>query len=175
MESLTGEVSILGRASGPLQRCTKSWWTSLNGLYCIISQGTARTISVIQNGPEALDLSRLELRYWLRTGEAIDTEQQAVVDSANPRAAYILADVVPTNRGSQDYYLRVRFAPGAGAVGRYQRSEEIAVRFPRTGWTNHALAGDYSFAGVPERPDSFREWDRATLYLDGRLVWGTEP
>ncbi len=130
---------------------------------------------IVNDGPEALDLSRLELRYWLRTGEAIDAEQQAVVDSANPRAAYTLADVVPTNRGSQDYYLRVRFAPGAGAVGRYQRSEEIAVRFPMTGWTNHALAGDYSFAGVPERPDSFREWDRATLYLDGRLVWGTEP
>jgi cellulose 1,4-beta-cellobiosidase len=54
----------------------------------------------------------------------------------------------------------------------------------RTGFTvahrDLTQTNDYSFdaaAGVTATPGVFpyRDWDRVTLYVDGVLVWGTEP
>jgi len=127
------------------------------------------------DGPTSIDLSRLELRYWFRAGERTMPEQRVGIESGKLAGGFVQADFVPTDRGGQDHYLRIQFAPGSGMLDRYRDSDKVTIRFQKPESVGHAQSGDYSFAG-PSPPDGrLQEWDRVTLYLDGQLVWGREP
>lgn len=137
--------------------------------------GIAFAFRIANDGPEEIDLSRFELRYWLRAGQGADSSQPVSVEASEPVGGRVSADLVPASAGDQDHYIRVRFTPETGSVERYGASARVAVRLSTSGWPSHSDLGDHSFAGFPSRLGGFEEWDRVTLYLDGDLVWGREP
>jgi hypothetical protein len=139
------------------------------------SSNVAFAVRIVNDGPERLDLSRVELRYWFSAGDLAGREQIASVDWAEFGAENVRAEFVPIQAGEQDHYLRLQFTPGAGSVEPYHTSGEVLLRFYRSDWSNYAQSNDYSFRGRTEPADQLLEWDRVTLYLDGKLVWGHEP
>ena len=130
---------------------------------------------ISNQGPDPVDLSRLEIRYWLRAGSLTATQRQAAVQEAEIGMQGLSVDLVAAAQGGQDHYLRIRFGPQAGSVGRYGTTDPISLRLRYLDWPGHTQADDYSFAGPPAEPDRYAEWDRVTVYLDGKLVWGREP
>ena len=139
------------------------------------SDRIAFAFKIVNDGPDTFDLSRFELRYWFAAGSAVAMQQLGFNDAANFGTGRVMMEVVPEEQGNQDHYLRVRFMSGSGSIGRYQTSNEISIETPEMGLANSSRAGDYSFVTNPDLHESFGEWDRVTLYLDGQLVWGREP
>jgi len=137
--------------------------------------GVTFAFRIFDDGPNAIDLSRLEVRYWLRTGTLGPGTTSPQVESGDLPGATVQADFVPTTRGGQDHYLRFRFAPGSGSVARYRETGRITARFPKAASAGYLPSADYSYLATPLPPDTFTEWNRVTLYLDGHLVWGKEP
>ncbi|MBI2954644.1 MAG: glycoside hydrolase family 5 protein [Chloroflexi bacterium] len=133
------------------------------------------TFRIVNDGPEMVDLSRVELRYWFRGGDAIGLVQQGPLDFSHSGVVHILIDFVPVSVGNQDYFIRVRFPASSGKLERYQVSDEITVQTPEIDPPNSVRTDDYSFAAGTDLRDRFGEWDHVTLYFDGQLVWGREP
>ncbi|MBI2942299.1 MAG: cellulase family glycosylhydrolase [Chloroflexi bacterium] len=138
---------------------------------------TSNTISfafeIVNDGPDPLDLHRLEMRYWYTAGDLKGRTQIASVDWAAIGDGQVKLVLVATTQGRQDHYLRVRF--GEGVIEPYQTSGKVQVRFHRSDWSNYQQDNDYSFAGELPRDGQLVAWNRVTLYLDGRLVSGQEP
>jgi endoglucanase len=135
----------------------------------------AFSFRVVNDGPVAIDLSRLELRYWFQSGPMDPAIQHPVIESGGLPGANVQANVFPTNRGRQGYYLSIRFARGSGSIPRYRATGDVTIRFQKPAVSRLAQTADYSFAGSSPASSSFTEWDRVTLYLDGHLAWGQEP
>ena len=134
----------------------------------------AFSFQLLNDGPLPVELSHLELRYWIRAGRDAASTVVAV-EAAEPLAGRVLADLVPAAQGGQDHYLRMRFSPEVGPVERYRTTDRIAVRISTSGWPSRDVGDDYSFAPLGEPDERLHEWDRVTLYLNGRRVWGREP
>ena len=139
------------------------------------TESIAFSFSIVNDGPGELDLSRCELRYWLNAGDEVTPMPQPSIEAGEPLGGRVLVDLEPAQQGGQDHYLRIRFAPAAGSVDRYGRSGKVTVRISTSAWSNHDQVADYSYAASSGPPERLEEWDRVTLYLDGKLVWGREP
>ena len=135
----------------------------------------AFSLQIVNDSPDAPALSRFEARYWLVAGDPPAQRPQIQLETVDLPVEHVRVDLVPTARGGQDHYLRVRFEQAAGTIGRYQGSGKVTVKFQKDARSSLPPSGDYSFAGVAEPRQRFGEWSRVTLYLDGQLVWGREP
>lgn len=135
----------------------------------------AFSFQIVDAGPRPVELSRLELRYWLADGGQAEGGQEVQVEAPGGLSAHVRADFAPTHQGGQTRYLRLRFDPTAGSIAGYRATEPIVVRFHRSGPPGQGPSADYSYSGSAGQPEAPREWDRVTLYLDGRLVFGREP
>ncbi|MGI5836404.1 MAG: glycoside hydrolase family 5 protein [Chloroflexota bacterium] len=154
--------------------------TRLKVLYRQEQQDAADSIvafafQLVNDGPENSDLSRFELRYWLKANDDATSTPPVSIEAAQPLSGHVDASLIRTTKGDQDHYLRIRFDLEAGYLERYGSSKKVMVRLSTSAWPNHVDAGDYSFAAPLSQPDLLQEWDRVTLYLDGNLVWGREP
>ncbi len=136
---------------------------------------TAFSFRIFNDGPTTIDLSRLEVRYWFRAAPVDPSILRPVIESGDLPGATVQASVVPTNRGGQTFFLSIRFARGSGSIQRYRTSGDVTVRFQKPAMAHLPPTADYSVAGLPSPAGGFTEWDRVTLYLDGRLAWGQEP
>ena len=83
----------------------------------------------------------------------------------------IIGRLVPINVNGQDYYLSITFDDKAGNLEAYGSSGEMIMRVHKSDWSNYDQSNDYSYGPF----ESFQDWDHITLYLDGNLVWGTQP
>jgi len=133
------------------------------------------SLRLANQGPSPVDLSRLEVRYWFRAEGLSEARLQAAARSAEVNAPGVKVDVVAANQGGQDHYIRISFRAAARSLGRYTTTDPITVRLRYSDSSLHLQSDDYSFAGAPVASDRFQEWERVTLYLDGKLVWGKEP
>jgi endoglucanase len=138
------------------------------------------SFAIWNDGPNTLDLSRFEVRYWLNPTSPSDSSPfgsspQVKLQSKTIHDGLVLADFVDVNQGGHARYLRLRYDTRAGAVGHYQGGDIVTVSFSSSGWPNHVPTADYSYMGTPRPDQKMSDWDRATLYLDGKLVWGREP
>jgi hypothetical protein len=97
------------------------------------------------------------------------------VDNGGLNGATVQAELVPAKPGRQGSYVRIGFAPGSGSLARYHVSGDVRVRFRKPEPVQVPVTQDFSFLGAPAPGDHFQEWNRVTLYLDGKLVWGREP
>jgi len=127
---------------------------------------------IFDDGPSPIDLSRLALRYWLSANSSNLPPGSLSVDSGQLGGVPLPADVKSTPRGD---YLEIRFPPSAGTVERYRATAPVTVRFQESATLGVIAPSDYSFSTATLQPDQYQEWNRVTLYLDGKLVWGREP
>jgi endoglucanase len=128
-------------------------------------------VRVANEGPDPLPLHRLELRYWFTAGELRGREQQVVVDWADVGQGQVRASVEPIDGQAGTFALRLQFGEGAGELPPYGSGGEVLVRVHKSDWSEYDQRNDYSFGAVSE----LTPWDRVAAYLDGRLVWGSEP
>jgi hypothetical protein len=70
-----------------------------------------------------------------------------------------------------DHYLEVGFTSGAGSLAAGASTGDIQNRFNKTDWSTFNQANDYSYGTATAYADT----TTVTVYVNGTLVWGTEP
>lgn len=134
---------------------------------------TPRPHFEIVNGTgSSVSLSSLTIRYWY-TADGTQTQQfacdYALAGCSNVTASFV-SMANPT--GTADTYLQIGFTSGAGSIAVNGNSGDIQARFNKSDWSNYNQANDYSWK---QNQTSYAAWSQVTLYLNGQLVWGTEP
>jgi hypothetical protein len=84
---------------------------------------------------------------------------------------FVKGQFVKVNAGGQDFYVSITFDRKAGALQPYTASGEIIMRVHKADWSDFDQSDDFSHGSISH----FQEWDRITVYLDGKRVWGLEP
>ena len=127
-------------------------------------------LKLVNGGAESVKLSRVTLRYWFNN----DHGSPNVVASCYysqfgcNKVTLGVAEVNPARVGG-DRVLTVGFRAGSLAAGASASLDQLAFR--DQGGAKFDQQTDYSFKNV----SSFTENATVTVYLDGELVWGTEP
>ncbi len=122
---------------------------------------------LVNSSTSPVPLDKVELRYWLGAEGA-----QSYVfhcDWAKIGCANLAGEFVASEAGNP--YLRLSFGANAGTIPANQDTGEIKLRFNRQDWTEYHQEEQYSFSPATD----FIDWDRVTIYIEGKLVWGTEP
>ena len=131
---------------------------------------------VYNRGTAALDISKLQIRYWYKYDGTLQPEQ-SFIDWAGvngtPVTSAVSCSIVPgIYAGVQNRYLRVVFSASAGMLGYGQNDFlEVNTRFNKQDYAPYDQANDWSFTEYP----SFTQWNKVTVYYNGLLVWGYEP
>jgi endoglucanase len=121
---------------------------------------------IANTGDAPVPLDRVELFYWFS-----DSSGQSFVyhcDWAQVGCANVQGDF---NGTGDRQYLRLYFSQAAGELAPGQDTGEIKIRFNRADWSPFQQDGHFSFSPLTD----YTTWDRVTLYVDGKLVWGNEP
>jgi len=133
----------------------------------------------VTNRGQATTLDRLLVRYYF-TKESDMAETAVCYWVTGDRCARARMEFLdlPEPTASASRYLQVSF-PDASDVTIAAESLEVRLGF-KTGSAKLTQTNDYSFdasAAAPSAvaPFPYKPWPRATLYIDGELVWGTEP
>jgi hypothetical protein len=129
---------------------------------------------ILNTGTAAVPLSELTMRYWF-TNEApadplVFACDYALVDCSNVTAKFVALSSPVTKANS---YLEIGFTAAAGSVAPRQSSGEIQTRIHHVNWSNFITTDSYSFISDPSFV--YKDTQTVTLYLNGVLVWGTEP
>jgi hypothetical protein len=127
---------------------------------------------VVNNGTTNISLQRVKIRYWYTKDST--SSQVFVCDWAQVGTANVSGSIIqmgnPTS--TADNYLEISFSSNAGSLTPGSNSGEIKNRIHRNDWTNYNQSNDFSFN------PSFTSYGQnlnVTGYLDGTLVFGTEP
>lgn len=133
----------------------------------------------ITNLGTTVALNRITLRYYF-TNESGEPETATCFWITGDHCALAnmkFADVAaPTADAAR--YLEVSFPSGA-SVKVLPGVFEVRVGF-KAGSSTLVQSNDYSFDPAASAPTSavpfpYKRWLRATMYLDQKLIWGTEP
>lgn len=127
---------------------------------------------IVNSTTSSVSLSSLTIRYWF-TADGTQAQQfwcdYAVVGCSNLTGTFVpLAS--PTS--TADTYLQVGFSSGAGSLAANGNTGDLQTRFNKSDWSNYNQANDYSWN---QNQTSYAAWSQVTLYLNGQLVYGTEP
>jgi len=136
---------------------------TLYALYQIINTGTA-----------AVPLSSLTMRYWFTNATPADPLvfecDYATVNRTNITSKFV---VLPSPVTKANTYLEIGFNAAAGSIAPSQGSGEIQTRVHHVNWSNFITTDSYSF--ISDESFVYKDTQTVTLYLNGALVWGTEP
>ncbi len=129
---------------------------------------------IINTGTTSVPLSSLTMRYWF-TNEAptdplVFACDYALVDCSNVTATFV---TLPTPVTKANMYLQIGFTAAAGSIAPGQSSGEIQTRIHHVNWSNFITTDSYSF--ISDESFVYKDTQTVTLYLNGVLVWGTEP
>jgi len=127
-------------------------------------------LKVVNTGTTPIDMGRVTIRYWF-TREAVSSSMLGFCDYAQIGCADVTTTfgTVDPARPGADTYLDVEFTGGTGGVG--GSTGPIQLRAHKADYSVFDETDDHSWATNTE----FATWTRVTAYLDGELVWGTEP
>jgi cellulose 1,4-beta-cellobiosidase len=129
---------------------------------------------IFNTGTTTVPLSSLTMRYWF-TNEAPTDPLVFECDYALVTCGNITANFVslPTPVTMANSYLQIGFTAAAGSVAPGQSSGEIQVRIHHVNWSNFITTESYSF--ISDESFVYKDTQTVTLYLNGVLIWGTEP
>src|SRR5579883_1880085 len=127
-------------------------------------------LQVVNTGSSSVDLSTVTVRYWFTRDGGSSTLvyncDWAAIGCGNIRASF--GSVNPATP-TADTYLQLSFTGGTLAAG--GSTGEIQNRVNKSDWSNFDETNDYSYG----TNTAFQDWTKVTVYVNGRLVWGTEP
>jgi hypothetical protein len=141
-------------------------------------------LDVTNESSVSFPLSSLTLRYWY-TLEAGKT-QELDCDFAKIGCTNLVtsADTTPPKfvpvtpaRVDANEYAEIAFKAGALSLDPFLDTGEIQLRLHNMDFAPITQTDDYSFdaANCAAMTPTAVEWSQITAYLDGVLVWGTEP
>jgi hypothetical protein len=129
---------------------------------------------IINTGTTTVPLSSLTMRYWFTNETPADPLvfacDYALVDCSNVTANFVALPAPLTEANS---YVEIGFTAAAGSIAPGQSSGEIQTRIHHVNWSNFITTDSYSFISDPSFV--YKDTQTVTLYLNGVLVWGTEP
>ena len=123
------------------------------------------------SGTNVVTLSNITLRYWYT--EEGTAAQQANCDFATLSCSNIVMSFVavsPARTGANEY-LQVGFTTSAGTLSAGASTGDIQLRFNKSDFTNYTETDDYSYLATT----SYTTTTKVTAYLNGTLIYGTEP
>jgi hypothetical protein len=140
---------------------------------------------------EDIALQRLAIRYYFSAEMAGDWEVSCIwVTKQTPGTSVLCEDgallkieAMDLPHTEADHYLEVSF-PGVSAAEVLSDGQmpafEARTMFWRTGHPTLNQSNDYSFVPTTENVMTvegrdYKETTKVTVYLDGVLIWGTEP
>jgi hypothetical protein len=128
-------------------------------------------LNLVNDSGEAVDLSRVTVRYWFQRGGLAPAQWTSHCDWAAIGCGSVARAVreAPARPGA-DGYLELSFASGRLAAD--AATGEIQLRMNRSDWRSFDQSGHWSYRSDAA---SYRENPRVTVYLDGELVAGQEP
>jgi Cellulose binding domain len=136
---------------------------TLYALYQIINTGTA-----------SVPLSSLTMRYWFTNETPADPLvfacDYALVGCDNITSTFVTLSPPVTKANT---YIQIGFTAAAGSIAPGQSSGEIQTRIHHVNWSDFITTDSYSFISDPSFV--YKNTQTVTLYLNGVLVWGTEP
>ena len=132
---------------------------------------------LINDGAQPLDLTKVEIRYRFEAGEVDRGKVGPRPAGVEVTGAPLEAEIVPAEDG-RAAYLSLRFVPSTGQGGqlleKYLATDTIEVRLRSLTHVEQAVVGRPQSTPQAEsaRPSP---WERLTLHVDGKLVWGRGP
>jgi hypothetical protein len=180
-----GIASGQGGAAGAAMPCT----TCMVKLqYTCRSNDTGQASFVLDVTNEAsvsFPLTSLTLRYWYTIDANKDQELDCdfaklgctnLVTSMDTNPAPKFVPVTPPKVGATEY-AEIAFKAGALALDPFLDTGEIQLRLHNKDFSPIVQTDDYSFDAdnCNAMSPTAVEWSHITAYLDGVLVWGTEP
>jgi hypothetical protein len=132
------------------------------------------------SGTNSITLSTITVRYWY-TVEASDGVTVATTPGAQQvncdyallgcgNITMSLVQVSPARTGANEY-LQLSFPASAGTLAAGATTGEIQTRINKLDFTNYNESDDYSYLAVT----SYTATTKVTVYLNGTLIYGTEP
>ena len=128
-------------------------------------------VRIRNEGTGAVDLARVELRYWFTPGELNDRRQSARASWASSSDGGLRSELAQARESGLQSHVRVSFDPSAGRIGPLSETDDIHVEVHKSDGSKYVQTNDYSYSPNVE----YEEQSRVTLYLDGQLIWGVEP
>jgi mannan endo-1,4-beta-mannosidase len=124
--------------------------------------------------PAAVPLQSVTMRYWF-TNETPSDPLVFECDYAQVSCANITSKFVTLAQPRQlaNMYHEIGFTAAAGSIQPGGNTGEIQTRIHHQNYSNFETAQTYSFIGDPSFV--YKDTQTVTLYVNGVLVWGTEP
>jgi hypothetical protein len=179
----SGGVKVYGQEPGPVVTPTggvvptPTPATSMQVLYKTSETGastnTLRPWFQIKNtGTAPLALSTVKIRYWYTVdGSTAQTYgcDYAKMGTANVTGSFGTIASPVTNA---DSYFEVGFTSGAGNLAAGANTGDIQMQIHKNDYSSFTQTNDYSFNSTST---AFAENLKVTGYINGKLVFGTEP
>jgi endoglucanase len=162
--SATVTVTTVAGPSGSLKAQYKNNDTLVTG-----SQARPG-LTLVNTGSTAVPLAGVTVRYWF-TSDGGATTFTAYCDYAAIGSGNVTESVQPSTVAGADHYLQIGFTSGAGSLAAGANLGDIQARFNKNDWSTLNQANDYSFG----TGTSYTDAPKVTVYVNGTLVWGTEP
>jgi hypothetical protein len=142
-------------------------------------------LDVTNEAPITFPLSSLTLRYWYTIDASKAQELDCdvaklgctnIVTSADMNPGPLFMPVMPPRTNANEY-AQIAFKAGALSLDPQLDTGDIQLRLHNKDFSPIMQSDDYSFD--PDNCDlplpTAVEWPNITAYLDGVLIWGTEP
>jgi hypothetical protein len=132
-------------------------------------------LEIANGGTVAVPLSQITVRYWFTNQTPSDPLEfscdYAQVNCANITSTFVTLPTPVANKANT--YVQLGFTAAAGSVAPNTNSGEIQTRTHHVAFSNFDTSQSYSFISDPSFV--YKPSTTVTVYLNGVLVWGTEP
>jgi hypothetical protein len=129
---------------------------------------------ILNTGTTAVPLSSVTMKYWF-TNEAPADPLVFACDWAQVNCSNVTSQFVSlsTPAAKANMFVQIGFTAAAGSLAPGQSTGEIQTRVHHENWSNFDTTETYSFISDPSFV--YKDTQTVTLYVNGVLVWGTEP